>query len=86
MDGIQGGQPMKKRDPNRGQTEPAQGSSSEVNEDWNREQLGRVEDREEGGSTGSRSRTNTPDESPLEDDENGVGTTHSPGSEGTTRY
>jgi hypothetical protein len=86
MGGNQGGQPMNKRDPNGGQTELGQGSSSEMNEDWNRDQVGQVEDREEGGSTGSRSRTNTPDASPLQDDENGVGTTRSPGSEGSTRY
>ena len=82
----QGAQPLNKRDPNRGQTEPGQGSSSEMNQDRNRDQLGQVEDREDGGSTGSRSRTNRLDESPLQDDENGVGTTQNPGSEGTTRY
>jgi hypothetical protein len=79
MGGTQGGKPMTQRDPNRGPTEPGEGFSSGMSEEWNRDQVGQVADREQGGSTGNRRRTNTPEESPLQDDENGLGTTQPPG-------
>jgi hypothetical protein len=68
--------------PSRYQSGPELDSSSRTDGEWNRDQTGQVEDRE---LASDESSTNSPDTSPLQDDEDGIGTTEPAGSEGTTR-
>jgi len=56
---------------------------NEAGDDWNRDQQDQILDRVDGTSRKPSARR---DDSPLQDDEDGVGTTTNPGSEGTTRY
>jgi hypothetical protein len=86
MGGNQGGQQMTERESN-GQTNGGRGTQAGSNSDWNPDQAGQVKDvKEQGQSIGNRHRTSTPDGRPLQDDEDGVGSTEPAGSQGTTRY
>jgi hypothetical protein len=86
MGGNQGGQLMTERESN-GQTNGGRGTQASSNSDWNPDQAGQVKDvKEQGPSIGNRHRTSTPDGRPLQDDEDGVGSTEPAGSQGTTRY
>lgn len=87
MGGTQGGQPITVRESNEIHTTGGHGTGSGSTTDWNPDQasqLNDVEDHEQ--PMGSGKRTSTPDANPLQDDEDGVGSTDPAGSEGTTRY
>ena len=77
-DGNVGGRPQPETQP----ADPKQ-PGSQFGNDWNRDQLGENLERQEE----MKRRPESPDNSPLQDDEDGVGTTtKAPGNEGTTRY
>lgn len=76
--GNEGGRPLTETQPtNPNQPQPG----SEFGNDWNRDQGGQSLDRED------QKPSALPDDSPMQDDEDGVGTTtKGAGNEGTTRY
>jgi hypothetical protein len=76
--GNEGGRPLTQAR----STRPSEPGTQSGN-DWNRDQLGENLERQEE----MERRPDGPDTSPLQDDEDGVGTTtKGPGNEGTTRY
>ena len=76
--GNEGGRPLTQTQP----TNPEQSQpGSESGNDWNRDQQGQALDREDQKPSG------LPDDSPMQDDEDGAGTTtKGAGNEGTARY
>jgi hypothetical protein len=80
-DGNERGRPLTQTQP----TSPNQtGPGSESGNDWNRDQQGQALDRED---QVKQKPSGLPDDSPMQDDEDGAGTTtRGAGTEGTTRY
>jgi hypothetical protein len=78
--GNEGGRPLTQTQPTK-PNQPRPGS--QVGNDVNRDQEDPVRDR---GDQMSQKPSGRPDDNSLQDDEDGVGTTTNPGSEGATRY